>query len=343
MFNKQWKKCFIISIIVILILGLTACGQQSGSNQSTGSNDANKGQKLTLRLADNQPEDYPTVVGDKEFARLVKERTNGRINIEVYPNAALGDEKTAAEQVQLGAIDFLRGNTGTFANFAKEIDVFNLPFLFSSKEQMWKVLNGPVGEKLLEALKPAKMVGLTYYDSGARGFYNSKHPVTKPSDLAGMKIRVQPSPMFMELVQVLGASPTPMSMAELYSALQTGVVDGAENNYPTYYTQNHYKVAKYYTEDNHTRNPEMLVASLATWNKLSPDDQKIILQAAKDSQIVERKAWDELEAKAKKAAIDNGCIISQIDISEWQKAVQPIYDKYGQQFKDLIDQIRAVK
>ncbi|APC07505.1 TRAP transporter substrate-binding protein [Neomoorella thermoacetica] len=337
----NWKKTLLAGISLMLILGLTACGQQSGSSKSSSGNDA--GKKITLRLADIQPDDYPTVIGDKEFARLVKERTNGRINIEIYPNAQLGDEKTAIEQIQLGAIDFGRINSSPLAAFDKQLNIFNLPYLFSSNEQMWKVLNGPIGDKLLDTLKTAKMVGLTYYDSGARSFYNSKRPVTKPSDLAGMKIRVQQSDIFMDLVKALGGSPVPMAYGEVYGALQTGVVDGAENNWPSYYATNHYKVAKYYTEDFHSRSPELLVASLATWNKLSPDDQKIILQAAKDSQAVQRKAWDELEAKAKKAAIDNGNTITQVDIAEWQKAVQPLYDKYGQQFKDLIDQIRAVK
>ena len=336
----NWKRIMIPVIGISLALGLTACGQ-TGSG-TTGATSA-PAQKVTLRLADNQAADYPTVVGDNEFARLVKERTNGRIEISVYPAAQLGDEKTVIEQLQLGAIDFGRVNAAPLASFDKDLNVFNLPYLFSSSDQMWKVLNGPIGDKMLDSLKTAKMVGLTYYDSGARSFYNSKKSVVHPSDLASMKIRVQQSDIFMDLVKALGASPTPMAYGEVYSALQTGVIDGAENNWPSYYSTNHYQVAKYLTLDEHSRTPELLVASQATWNKLSPEDQKIIMQAAKDSQAVQRKAWNDLEQKAKEAVKAKGNIVSTVDITEWQKAVQPLYDKYGKDYQDIINQIRATK
>lgn len=333
------KKIALVALSATLVLGLTACGTTQNTTQSGSSS----GQKLTLRLADIQPADYPTVVGDNEFAKLVSERTNGRITISVYPNAQLGDEKTAIEQVQLGAIDFGRINASPLASFDKQLNVFNLPYLFSSSDQMWKVLNGPIGDQMLAGLKNSKMIGLTYYDSGARNFYNTKHPVIHPQDLNGLKIRVQQSDMFIDLVKALGGSPTPMAYGEVYSALQTGVIDGAENNWPSYYSTNHYQVSKYLTVDEHSRTPELLLASQATWNKLSPDDQKIIMQAAKDSQTVQRKAWTDLEDKAMKAAQQNGNVISKVDISEWQKAVQPLYDKYGKDYTDLINQIRATK
>lgn len=336
----NWKRILIPALSVTLVLGLTACGSTGGN---TGTSGGTTVKKVTLRLADNQAADYPTVMGDNEFARLVKERTNGRIEVSVYPSAQLGDEKTVIEQLQLGAIDFGRVNAAPLASFDKQLNVFNLPYLFSSSDQMWKVLNGSIGDKMLDGLKTAKMVGLTYYDSGARSFYNSKKTVVHPSDLAGMKIRVQQSDIFMDLVKALGASPTPMAYGEVYSALQTGVIDGAENNWPSYFSTNHYQVAKYLTLDEHSRTPEILVASQASWNKLSADDQKILLQAAKDSQAVQRKSWTDLEEKAKKAVKDKGNVVSDVNIDEWQKAVQPLYDKYGKDYKDVIDQIRATK
>lgn len=336
----NWKRILIPALSVTLVLGLTACGSTGGN---TGTSGGTTVKKVTLRLADNQAADYPTVMGDNEFARLVKERTNGRIEVSVYPSAQLGDEKTVIEQLQLGAIDFGRVNAAPLASFDKQLNVFNLPYLFSSSDQMWKVLNGSIGDKMLDGLKTAKMVGLTYYDSGARSFYNSKKTVVHPSDLAGMKIRVQQSDIFMDLVKALGASPTPMAYGEVYSALQTGVIDGAENNWPSYFSTNHYQVAKYLTLDEHSRTPEILVASQASWNKLSADDQKILLQAAKDSQAVQRKSWTDLEEKAKKAVKDKGNVVSDVNIDEWQKAVQPLYDKYGKDYKDVIDQIRTTK
>ncbi|MHB1653283.1 MAG: TRAP transporter substrate-binding protein [Desulfitobacteriaceae bacterium] len=337
----NWKKILVPAISSLLVLGLTACGTTQDAAKGPASAPAAK--KITLRLADNQPADYPTVVGDQEFAKLVKERTNGRIEISVYPTAQLGDEKTVIEQLQLGAIDFGRINAAPLASFDKQLNVFNLPYLFSSSDQMWKVLNGPIGQQMLDGLKNSKMIGLTYYDSGARSFYNSKKPVVHPSDLKGMKIRVQQSDIFMDLVTALGGSPTPMAYGEVFGALQTGVIDGAENNWPSYFSTNHFQVAKYLTLDEHSRTPELLVASQVTWNKISADDQKIVLQAAKDSQAVQRKSWTALDEVAKKAIQEKGNTVTQVNIEEWQKAVQPLYDKYGKDYKDTIDQIRATK
>lgn len=336
-----------ISLIAsALIVGLTGCGSSSAT-QTNGSKDAaatDNGSKVVLKLADNQAPDYPTVVGDNEFAKLVKDRSKGKIEVKVYPSGQLGDEKSVIEQVQLGAIDFARINSAPLAEFSKDIGVFNMPYLFNSSDQMWKVLNGPIGDKLLKSLEGGKMEGLTYYDSGARDFYNTKHAVEHPSDLKGLKIRVQQSKTFVDLVNGFGGSATPMAYGEVYNALQTGVIDGAENNWPSYYSTNHYKSAKYITEDEHTRNPEILLASQTAWSKLSPADQELVKQAAKDSQDAQRKAWSDLEKKAKEAAKANGNVITELkDTAEWQKAVQPLYDKYGKDYKDLIDQIRSVK
>lgn len=298
---------------------------------------------MTLRLADDQPANYPTVLGDEAFAKEVSQKTNGRIKIVVYPNAQLGDENAVAQQIQLGAIDFGRINTAALASYDKELNVLGLPYLFSSSQQMWDVLDGPIGNQFLQSLSSAKMVGLTYYDSGARDFYNTKRPVSKPSDLKGLKIRVQQSNLMVDLVNTLGGSATPMSYSEVYNALQSGVIDGAENNLPSYYTTNHYKVAKYLTLDQHTRWPEILLASQATWNKLSPSDQQIIKQAAVDSQQVERQAWNQLVQKATAAIKANGNVITNVDISQWQQAVKPLYQKYGADYQSLISQIQATK
>lgn len=367
-------KRFMLMIMVLASFGilLAGCGSSNGSNStskaasgtssnsnsnsssntssnassdtSSSSSSASSGKHYTFRLADDQPANYPTVTGDKEFAKLVSERTNGRIQIKVYPNAQLGDEKSVLEQVQLGAIDFIRVNSSPLANYSKKIGVLNLPYLFKDSTQEWNVLNGKIGQELLDSLSGAKLVGLTYYDSGTRNFYNTKHPVSKPSDLKGLKIRVQQSNIMVDLVNTLGGSATPLPYGEVYNALQTGVIDGAENNWPSYYSTNHYKVAKYFTEDHHTMNPEVVAMSQKKWNELSKSDQQIIKQAAVDSQKVQRAAWKALQDKAKAAVKANGNTVTQVtDIAAWQKAVQPLYDKYGNQYKDLISQIKAVK
>lgn len=341
---KWTQKLTLVSAISILAVSTMACGNTGGGTNTTNQNGNTSGKTITLRLADNQPATYPTVVGDNEFARIVSEKTNGRIQIKVYPAAQLGDENTVIQQIQLGAIDLGRINSAPLAEYDKQMGVFSLPYLFDSSAQMWKVLDGPIGDNLLSSLSSAKMVGLTYYDSGSRDFYNSKHPVLHPSDLKGLKIRVQQSNIFVDLVNTLGGSATPMAYGEVYNALQTGVIDGAENNWPSYYTTNHYKVAKYVTEDNHTMNPEVLLASSSAWSKLSADDQKIIKDAAVESQQAERQAWDDLVSKSIAAVKANGNVVTELqDVSEWQKAVQPLYSKYGQQYQDLISQIRATQ
>ncbi|SHM16527.1 tripartite ATP-independent transporter solute receptor, DctP family [Caldanaerovirga acetigignens] len=337
------KKIAILLCLILLAFTFTGCGQKannSGSQQGAGKSEP----QLVLKLAENQPEDYPTTIGDKEFARLVEEKTNGRIKIEVYAGGQLGDEKSVIEAIQLGGIDFARVNAQPLSDFAKPLRVLSLPYLFDNEEHLWKVLDGPIGEELLDTLKESNMIGLAYYDSGARSFYNSKREVKTPADLKGLKIRVQQSELMVALVEALGASATPMPYGEVYSALQTGVIDGAENNWPSYYSTSHYEVAKYYTLDNHTRTPEVLIASKALWDKLSEEDKKIIKEAARASEAVQKRAWKEYEQKAIEAVKAKGNVITEItDLKPWQDAVQPLYERFGAEYKDLIERIKAVK
>ena len=211
--------------------------------------------QMVLRLGETHVADYPTTRGDLEFSRLVEERTGGRIRIEVYHGKQLGEEKAVIEQVQFGAIDFTRVSISPLAAFAPAFDALQMPYLYRDEDHMWKVLNGPIGEEFLNSLEPADFVGLCWYDSGARNFYNSRREIKSVADLKGLKIRVQESKLMMGLVSALGAVPTPMPFGEVYSALQTGVIDGAENNWPSYFSTSHYEVAKYFTLDGHTRVP----------------------------------------------------------------------------------------
>lgn len=337
------KKIVVLLCLTLLVFVFAGCGQKSGNSANQQTQEQNKPQ-MVFRLAENQPEDYPTTIGDKEFARIVEEKTNGRIKIEVYAGGQLGDEKSVIEAIQMGGIDFARVNAQPLSDFAKPLRVLSLPYLFDNEEHLWKVLDGPIGEEILDTLKDAKMIGLAYYDSGARSFYNSKREVKTPADLKGLKIRVQQSELMISLVEALGASATPMPYGEVYSALQTGVIDGAENNWPSYYSTSHYEVAKYYTLDYHTRTPEVLIASKAVWDKLSDEDKKIIKEAARASEEVQRKAWKEYEKKAIEAVKAKGNVITEVtDLKPWQDAVKPLYDKFGADYKDLIERIKAAK
>ncbi len=302
--------------------------------------------QIVLRLAEVHPEDYPTTQGDKEFAKLVEERTNGRIKIEVYASGQLGDEKSVIEQVQFGAIDFARVSLSPMSEFAKKLNVLQLPYIYRSADHMWKVLNGPIGQEYLEALSVAKLVGLNYYDGGSRNFYNTKKEIKSIEDLKGMKFRVMQSALNVAMVEALGGVATPMAYGEVYSSLQTGVIDGAENNYPSYLTSSHFEVAKYFTEDGHLRVPELTVASQMTIDKLSKEDIEIIKQAAKDAVPVQIAAWNKFSDEAKQKVIDAGCKVTELSpevMAQFQAAVAPLYEEFAADYKDDIKRIQETK
>jgi len=299
---------------------------------------------IVLRLAETHPKGYPTEMGDEEFARLVKERSNGRIIVEVYPGSQLGEEKAVIEQVQFGAIDMTRVSISPVSAFVPKLDAFQMPYLYRDSDHMWKVLKGNIGMELLASLEPFGFIGLGWFEAGARSFYNSKKPVYAPSDLKGMKIRVQESELMLGLVRSFGAIPTPMPYGEVYSGLQTGVVDGAENNPPSYYSASHYEVAKYYTLDEHTMVPEIIIGSKISLGRLSKADQDLIKQAAMDAIDYQRAQWDAYVKVSMDKVKAAGCTIIPIpDKTEWMKAVEPMYKQQSKEIQDLVARIRAVK
>lgn len=345
-----------ISLIIIIILGsllIQGCsmpgklGINMGSAENRIKSPTPKPDKeqFVFRLADYWPADYPPVLGDKEFARLVEERSKGKIKIIVYPNAALGDEKPVIEQVQLGGIDFARINSAPLVNVSSKLGVLSLPYLFRDSEHLWNVLLGQIGDELLSSLEDGGITGLAYYDSGARSFYTKK-PVAQISDLKGMKIRVQQSDTFASYIKLLGAKPVLMNFGDAYDALQKDEVDGAENNWSSYYQSNHFKVAKYYILDEHTRNPEILVANSKVINNLSEEYKQIIISSAKDSVKLQRKAWNEAEAKSEENIRNSGAVIIKITENErlmLEKAVSPLYEDYSKEYKSLIERIKNTK
>ena len=297
---------------------------------------------ITMRLADNQPEGYPTVIGAREFARLVKERTNGRIKIELYPGGILGDEQTVIEQLQFGAIDLTRISTISMATFEPAMNVLALPYLYPSGDYMFDVLLSDVGEGILEGLEPHGIVGLTWYDAGARSFYTRKTLVNDPEDLNGLRIRVLESQMYMDLVSALGGSATPIPWGDVYSALQTGVVDAAENNFPGWYANSHHEVAPYFVVDEHSRIPELIIMSKITWDSLSKEDQEIIKQAAVESTAVQRKAWAKMEKEAEENALEQGATVTYLAPEQkdaFREAVMHLYPEYSKGYEDLVDSI----
>lgn len=323
------RKLGVLVLLLSVMLILTGCNSDD--------------EAITLILAENQVDSYPTSVGDYEFARLIEEKTNGRYKVDVYTGGQLGDEKSVIELMQVGAIELARVNASPLMEFSDTLGVLSLPYLFSSDEHKWNVLNGEIGKSLLEDLQASNLQGLAFYDSGSRHFYNSIREVASPADLNGLKIRVQQSSMNIDMVEALGASATAMSYGEVYSAIQTGVIDGAENNFPSYYTTNHFEVAGYLTMDGHSGVPEVLTASKALWDDLTEEDRAIFIEAAVESQKVQREAWIALEEEALREVKAAGNIVTEIaDVSEWQKFVEPIYEKYGQKFEVNLAKIQSL-
>ncbi|MCD2183842.1 TRAP transporter substrate-binding protein [Rhizobium sp. TRM96647] len=301
-------------------------------------------QEITLRSADIHPDGYPTVEAVKYMGQLVSERTNGRIKIEVTNNAALGSEKDTIEQTRFGVIDMNRVNAAPFNNLVPQTVVLGLPFLFRSTEHMHKTVDGPIGDEILAAFEPHGLVGLAFYDSGARSFYTTKKPIEKLADLQGMKIRVQQSDLWIAMMEAFGANATPMPFGEVYSSLETGVVDGAENNWPSYESSRHFEVSKNYTLTEHSLNPEILVISKISWDKLSPEDQALLRTAAKESVVKMRELWQAREKDSEEKVRAAGVNVITVDKAEFADAMKPVYDKFvtDPQMKDLLERIRAI-
>lgn len=283
-----------------------------------------------FRSADIHPGDYPTVEAVKYMGKLLSEQTNGRLGVRVYPNGALGTEKDTIEQIKLGGLDMMRINTAPLNSVVPETIVTGLPFIFRNTQHMRTVLDGPIGDEILKAMEKEGMIGLAFYDSGARSFYTVKKPVQTLADFKGMKIRVQQSDLWVGMMNALGANATPMPYGEVYTALKTGIVDGAENNWPSYESSRHFEAAKFYTLTEHSLAPEVLVFSKRTWDTLKPEDQAMIRKAAKDSVPYMRKLWDEREIASRKVVEASGVQVVTIpDKSELMAAMKPVYEKFA--------------
>src|SRR5271165_7010565 len=303
-------------------------------------------QKLVLKASDVHPEGYPTVQAVENMGKKLEEATGGRLSIQMYASMQLGGEKEAIEQAQVGALQLARVSVGALGPVVDDLNVFNLPFLFRDTAHMQKVIDGPIGQELLDKVSNnpnTRLIGLAWMDAGARSVYDTKRPIKSIDDLKGLKVRVMGNPMFVDMMNALGGNGIAMGYDQVFSALQTGVVDGAENNPPSFVFDNHYQVAKYYTLTEHLIVPEMLVFSRPTWDKLSKDDQALLAKLARDAQLEERRLWNEKEQQAidkmKAAGIEVDVIA---DKTPFQKAVKPVWDKYGAKYAGLIERIQAV-
>jgi tripartite ATP-independent transporter DctP family solute receptor len=302
--------------------------------------------KQAFKASDVQPVGYPTVVATENLGRKLEAATNGRLSVKMYPSMQLGGEKETIEQTQIGAIQLLRVSAGTLGPIVDEINVINMPFLFSNTAHADKFMDGPIGQELLDKITAnanAQLVALCWMNSGARSLYNTKHPVKTIADIKGLKFRVIGNPIFIDMMNSLGGNGVAMGYDQVFSALQTGVIDGAENNPPSYVFSNHYTTAKYLSLTEHLVIPEVLAFSKRAWTALSADDQALIRKFAREAQMEERVLWNQYEQLAMEKAKAAGCEIIEIaDKTPFQNAVKPVWDKYGPKYQEMITRIRAI-
>lgn len=328
------KRILCVLVLVCLVLG--GCSASAGQT---------KHPLLILRYADNQPEDYPTTQAAEYFAQLVEQRTQGKIAVRVYCNGVLGDENSVFEQVQFGGIDLTRLSMGTLAEYYPAAEVLQLPYLYDDAEHMWRVLDGPIGSDFLASTRAAGVVGLSWLDAGARSFY-TREQVTCLEDLQGLTIRVQESSFMSRIVELLGAYPVQIPYGEVYSALQTAEIDGAENNWPSYESTGHFEAAPYMLRDEHSRLPEVQVMSTVALDKIDaidPDYVTIIRQCARESALYERELWQQRERDSEALTVSLGCVVTELTDAErerFRQAVQPIYDSYPEDIQQLIEEIK---
>ncbi|MFY0598335.1 MAG: TRAP transporter substrate-binding protein [Cyclobacteriaceae bacterium] len=301
--------------ISLLLVGLFGC--QKANNVKV------------LKLAHGLDVNHPVHAGMVNLSERLEEKSKGALRIEIYPSGQLGGERELLELLQIGSLAMTKVSSGVLENFVPSFEVLGLPYLFEDKKHLFGVLRGEIGEDLLSKGEKYRFRGLCFYDAGYRSFYTKERPVYQPSDLEGLKVRVMKSVTAVNMVSELGGSPTPVSWGELYTALQQGVVDGAENNPPSFYSSRHYEVCKYYTLDEHTSLPDVLLISLEWWNGLSKEEQGWLKSAANESVDFQMKVWEKSEKECLEAVEKAGVEIIRPEKSIFSDKVQPLYDAYA--------------
>lgn len=303
--------------------------------------------EIKIKFAEVHPAGYPPVVAEQAMGKKLEEQSKGEISFKMFAGGVLGSEKEVIEQVQSNAVQMTRVSLGIVGPVVPDVNVFNLPFIFRDQAHMRAIIDGEVGQEILDKITNSEfnLVALGWMDGGTRNLYTKK-PVRQISDLKGMKIRVQGNPVFIDTINQMGGNGIAMATGEIFSALQTGVIDGAENNPPTMLEHNHYQNAKFYTLTEHLILPEPIVMSKATWNKLNPEQQALVKKLAREAQMEERVLWDkkssEAEAKLKAGGVEFIALTAE-QKKAFYDATQPVRDKYGAPYKDLITRIEAVK
>ena len=368
------RKCLLLSLGgVVLLSQLPGCSTaaadaskkasgagvaSTASADAAGITDAQTNQSQTSQerqrkvpeyvfsYADNQTGNYPTVQAARRFADQVNQETDGRIEIRVYPNAELGDEDSTVRQVSYGGIDFCRCSLSNLPDYSEETLVLQLPYLYEDRDHMWRVLDGEIGVQVKDSLQGSGMVALSWFDAGVRNFYTTDEAIRCLEDMQGMKIRVQQAELAEDMVEALGAEAVPIVYEAVKDALQTGEIDGAENNWASYEAMQHDEIARYYTVDEHMRVPELMLVSSATWEQLSAEDQATIQRCADAAGLYERELWTARETSAREKCLREGTVeivLPEREKKRFRDAVSPLYKKYCGDYAELVEKINEIR
>lgn len=325
------KKLLLLFLCLCILAGFAGCESQNDTVPD-----------FVLTYAENQPQNYPTSLGGERFAQLVKERTEGKVVIQMKYGGEYGTDEEVVSQLYFGGLDFARVSLAVLADELPVLNVLQMPFLYEDADHMWRVLDGDIGDEIMATLQQSKVVGLSWYDAGARSFYSTT-PIRTVEDMQGLTVRVQNSQLAMDMVTALGAEPVYVDHNDVHYAFETGKVDAAENNWPVYQFMDHYLVAKYYTVVEHTRVPDVQIISSRTWQMLPEEYQQIILECAQESAQYQRNLWVRNDIFARATVIDSGCEVIFLSTEEKQAfrdATQPLYEQYCADYLDLVNRIR---
>lgn len=343
---KSIKNLLLIMLFTLLSFGLVSCGgaKKEVANADTG---AKKAEPAVLKLAHNLNEQHSVHLALVEFAKKIEEKTNGEVKVEIYPNGQLGSESEVLEQLQAGAVAMTKVSAAALTTYDEGYNAFTLPYVFNDEAHFFKSMESPAVENLYMETKDKGFVGLTFYNSGARSFYTKDKAILKPEDLKGLKIRVMGFQSQTDMVQVLGGTPVGMSMSETYTALQSGVIDGAESNETVLTTGKHGEVCKQFSLDEHTRIPDILVISSKVWDKLTEAQQKAVKESAVESTAVHKDMWTKaIDAAVKESTEKMGVTFNKVDKAPFRQAVEPMLQKYSTEMpkvKTLLEEFKNIK
>jgi tripartite ATP-independent transporter DctP family solute receptor len=338
----MFKKMGIFLMILVLVLSVAACGEKAPAEPAEG--EAPVAETITLKAGISINQDHPYYFGIERFAEIVNEKTDGRINVEIYHSGQLGGERDLIEGLRMGSVDMAAVSSAPVSSFVPKIAVFDLPYLFTSREMAYNVMDGPVGDMFFEELAAQKIKGLGWFENGFRDITNNKRPIYTPEDLKGIKIRVMESPVPIATFNVAGANPTPMAWGEVFTALQQGTIDAQENPLPVIYTQKLYEVQKYLSLTDHFYAPALFLMSGDMFDSLSADDQALFMEAAAEATAYEREVSLQQAEDYVALCVDEGMEVNEVDKALFVEAMAPVYEQFEEELgKDLIDEIKNTK